>query len=209
MSKRGKFIVLEGGEGSGKTTCLNYLKEHLSGESIVYTREPGGTPVGQKLRAVLLEKGEGDLDPLAEMLLFVADRAEHVKSVIKPALTSGRHVICDRFAASTYAYQIVANERPEWEELFRHLHQAIFAEAEPDLYLVFDLDPEIGLARVGERRGESTRFDEKKIDYHKRVRQGLLQFTREAKGNQVIDASQPAKVVREIALEAIRRIIES
>ncbi|MEK7585450.1 MAG: dTMP kinase [Patescibacteria group bacterium] len=208
MPKRGKFIVLEGGEGSGKTTCLNYLKEHLAGELAIYTREPGGTPLGQKLRVVLLEKGEGDLDPLAEMLLFVAGRAEHVKQVIAPALAAGQHVICDRFAASTYAYQIVANKRPEWEELFNDLHHAILKEAEPDLYLVFDLDPKIGLARVGERRGESTRFDDKELPYHERVRQGLLTFARRAKGHQIIEANQPAAIVRAVALKAIQEIIK-
>ena len=194
MEKKGKFIVLEGGEGSGKSTCIEMLKERLvpilgGPDACIFTREPGGTPAGEIVRRVLMSKDFElqSIRPLTELMLFCAARAEHVETVIKPALHHGVHVICDRFDASTIAYQIDASGRNELQEIFQILnalalgHRKIFHQwmggPHPDRYIILDVDPLIGLERTREEKGkDSTRFDDKEIDFHVRVRESFLRF---------------------------------
>jgi len=182
--QRGKFIAIEGGEGSGKTTCLEYLREVLGTEKVVFTREPGGTIVAEKIRELIFSKEPNEaMEVETELLLFFAARIQHVKKFISPVLESGKHVISDRFSISTYAYQVIARERPDLEESFALLDT--FARGgiikgkkwinaiEPDLYILLDVSPAVGLERARTRGGEVTRFDEETLDFHKRVAEGL------------------------------------
>lgn len=180
--KKGKFIVLEGGEGAGKGSCIEDLfKERLKDRNdILFTREPGGTPVAEEIRDLLLRKNvenrKGEkIDALTELFLFCAARAQHIISAIKPILESGKHVICDRFDLSTIAYQIFGRERHDLGETFKQLNSIAKAGIEPDLLIYLDVDPKIGLARKSASKdGICTRFDEEKLEFHYRVRQGYL-----------------------------------
>ena len=123
--KRGKFIVLEGGDGTGKSACKAYLQEKLAGRKIIFTHEPGGTEIGQEIREVLLKPRSGPFDPLTELLLFTASRAQHLSQLIGPALARGQSVVCDRFAAASFAYQICAGNRRGLESFFRLIHEPV------------------------------------------------------------------------------------
>ncbi|GMQ95015.1 MAG: dTMP kinase [Patescibacteria group bacterium] len=181
---RGKFIAIEGGEGSGKTKNIEYLKKALGGEGIVFTREPGGTLVAEKIRELLFSKDPNEeMEVETELLLFFAARIQHIKKLIIPALESGKHVICDRFNFSTYAYQVVARGRRDLEDTFHVLdafarggiikNRKWIHTIEPNLYIFLDVSPRVGLARVASRGEETTRFDEESLDFHKRVAEGL------------------------------------
>lgn len=215
MNKKGKFIVFEGGEGSGKTSALDYLKEELSGHRIIFTREPGGTPTAEQIRNLVLSRKVQLNDPLderAELGLFGAARIQHIERVIKPALKQGMHVICDRFSASTYAYQVFAAQRSDLEGIFAILDE-IFRGAriqkgklegalEPDLYILMDVDPEVGLARSA-KRGDTNKFEDKLIEFHEQVRNGFFSYL-SAKSHKVINnTSRDHKEV----LEEVYRIV--
>jgi len=193
MEKKGKFIVLEGGEGSGKSTCIEVLKERLlmiyGPDAFLFTREPGGTAVGENIRRMLMSKDPGlqCMQPLTELMLFCAARAEHVQTVIKPALHRGIHVVCDRFDASTIAYQIDALERNDLRSDFQTLNALAIGDRKvfhqwmggphPDMYIILDVDPLIGLHRTAGAKGkDTTRFDDKEIAFHVRVRKSFLHF---------------------------------
>jgi dTMP kinase len=202
--KRGKFIVIEGVDGAGKSTCLDYLKDKLSREPIVWTREPGGTPIGMNIRELLLHRESVKLDPLAELLLFVADRAQHLTEVVRPNLLTGHHVISDRFAASSYAYQLVANRRLEWQDIFSRLHNLL--NLKPDFYLILDLDPRLSIERIKGRSATATRFDQKALAYHQAVRRGFKQFVKRLP-HHIIDASQTIEKVQAEALTAVAQAL--
>jgi dTMP kinase len=216
-TKRGKFIVLEGGEGSGKTTCLDYLKEALGNENVIFTREPGGTIVSEKIRELIFSKDPNEeMEVETELLLFFAARIQHIKKLIIPALEAGKHVISDRFDLSTYAYQVIARKRLELEESFKLLN--IFARGgvvddgrwvgaiEPDLYILLNVDPEIGLERAVSRRGEITRFDEENLIFHQRVATGLIRATYDKSKAVTVDASNEPDEVRKEVLVHIKNI---
>ena len=158
------------------------------------TREPGGTAIGQAIRAILLAPQSRGLDPRAELLLYMADRAQHIAQVIRPALEAGKAVICDRYADATLAYQGYA--RGLDLDLIRCLHDVALGGLIPDLTLLLDLPPSIGLARAwsqidgGQRDRQETRFEEERIDFHRKVRAGYLELARQAPERfRVIDAS--------------------
>jgi dTMP kinase len=200
---RGKFIAFCGGEGAGKTTQIKHLAQHLAdrGEKIVLTREPGGTPAGQQLRKLLLTAGADPWTPMAETLLMIADRAQHVETVILPALEAGTHVISDRFVLSTLSYQGAG--RGISPALIKELHRKSCADLWPDLTVVFDIDPKVGLARSKRRLSESdsdeSRFEDLDLAFHRRVRGGFIAEAK-ASGRKhvVIGATRP---VSEIAAE--------
>src|SRR5574341_16394 len=185
----GLFITFEGGEGSGKTTQLKALLAHLraEGRDAVETRDPGGTPIGKQIRSLLLNPANGGMEAVAELLLYEASRAQLVREVIRPALAAGRIVLCDRFADSTVAYQGLGRG------LDLGLIQALNAMAtdglRPDLTLLLDLDPEAGLARVGQRvnppADRHDRIEGEVLGFHQRVRAGYL----------AIAAAEPDRVV--------------
>lgn len=200
--KRGKFIVLEGGDGTGKSACRRYLEEKLVGTDVVFTQEPGGTEIGQEIREVLLKPRLGHFDPYAELFLFAASRAQHLTERIGPALSAGRHVVCDRFAASSFAYQIGGNNRPDLAPVFQKIHEAILAEIKPDLYVLLDLEPAIAEGRMTSR-GDKNRLDAKERAYHARVRAGFLEHVK-SWPHIVVDASAPLATVREKVWEAVQ-----
>lgn len=166
--RKGIFITFEGGEGSGKTTHAKKLADHLlkTGHDVLLTREPGATELGKRIRDILLCE-DSRLEMVSELMLFAADRMEHVKKVICPALAGGSVVICDRFIDSTSAYQIGGRGLPE--DLVRYINMVSSDGLMPDLTLLFDLPPDIGLLRASGRK-EKDRFEREDLPFHNRVR---------------------------------------
>lgn len=177
LSSRAPFITFEGGEGAGKTTQTRLLADRLASADIpcLVTREPGGAPFAEEIRALLLR---ADLPPrgaMAEALLFLAARADHVAEMILPALDTGKWVISDRFADSTFAYQGAAGGVPH--ATLAELHRLVLGDFRPDLTIILDLPPDIGLARVSARHksGRSNdHFESRALAYHEALRQGFL-----------------------------------
>jgi len=179
------FVTLEGPEGAGKSTVAQRLAMALEGrgQAVLLTREPGGTPVGQRLRTVLLDSSK--LTQKCELFLFLADRAEHVETVIRPALADGKVVLCDRFTDSTVVYQGYA--RGLELEYLRSLNDFATGDLRPDITLLLDLEPEAGIARLE----SMDRLDAEPLEFHRKVRQGFLaEAAREEARWAVIDASQ-------------------
>jgi len=212
------FISFEGIEGSGKTTHVKHTVRFLQdkGHDCVITREPGGTRIGEKIRAILLDPLSKDMDPLTELLLYTADRAQHIKEYILPLLSDGKMVLCDRYYDATMAYQGFA--RGLNISLIEKMHKLLFDNLKPHITLLLDLPPEIGLERAwkqinnGNRISEETRFEEEKLSFHRRVREGYLELSRlEPERFRIIDASKDEHGVREeifniLASEIERRI---
>lgn len=171
---RGLFITFEGGEGSGKSTQVARLAERLrhGGIETVVTREPGGTPLGESVRALVLDSSP---EPVTELLLFAAARAEHVGKLIRPALEHGTWVVCDRFIDSTRVYQGLLGGVPR--DLIGAIESHSVAPTVPDLTFVMDLPAEVGLKRA-EARGALSRFDAQSTDYHRRLREGFREIAR-------------------------------
>ena len=197
--RHSRFIAFEGPEGGGKTTQLHAAAAALSahGVAVTATREPGGTAVGERLRAILLCDENGVMLPQTEVLILFAARAQHTREVLDPALARGEVVLCDRYAGATYAYQGYGRGLP-LDEL-RRLQAFAAGATAPALTLLFDLPPELGLAR---RRaaGGINRFDDAGLAFHQRVREGYLELARaEPGGWAVLDAARPlAEVTREV-----------
>jgi len=198
------FITLEGIEGSGKTTQIGHIFEFLKskGYECVLTREPGGTKIGKKIRAILLDPENKDMDPLAELLLYTADRAQHIKELITPSLSAGKTVLCDRYFDATVVYQGFA--RGLDIALINSLHKLALNDLKPDITLLLDLPPEIGLSRAwkqinnGTRTSDETRFEKEKLSFHKKVRAGYLELARLEPGRfQIIDASKNENQVKQ------------
>lgn len=187
---RGLFITVEGVEGVGKSTNMTFLETRLraSGVDLVVTREPGGTPLGEALREVLLTPREESVAPLAELLTIFAARAQHLEAVILPALDAGRWVLCDRFTDATYAYQ--SGGRGLDAGLVRILEDLVQGELRPDYTLLLDAPPEIGLARVEQRgEGDTDRFEREALAFFQRVRETYLRLARESSGRyHIVDA---------------------
>ena len=192
----GRFITLEGGEGVGKSTNLAFVAGLLqaAGLAVERTREPGGTPLAERIRAVIVAPSGEPMPPLAELLLIFAARTLHIENCIRPALQAGRWVLCDRFTDASYAYQGAG--RGLGEAPVRWLEDAVQQGLRPDLTLLVDADPAIGLARAG-ARGAADRFEQGRIEFFGRVRAGYLARARaEPARFRIIDASQPIEGVR-------------
>lgn len=187
---RGCFITLEGIEGAGKTTQLAVVRERLerAGCEVVVTREPGGTPLGERIRELVLAPREQAMPPIAELLLMFAARAVHVAGLIEPALARGAWVLCDRFTDATVAYQ--GGGRGLSAELIGTLAEQVHGGLRPDLTLLLDLAPVVGLARAG-RRGTADRFEAETVTFFERVRGAYLAIARESPARvAVIDAGR-------------------
>jgi len=172
-----------------------------NGQDCVITREPGGTRIGEKIRAILLDPASKDMDPLTELLLYTADRAQHIKEFVSPFLSAGKTVLCDRFYDATVVYQGFA--RGLDIGLIDKLHKLLFENLKPDLTFLLDLPPEKGLSRAwkqienGDRENVETRFEEEKLSFHNKVRSGYLELARlEPERFRVIDASMDENQVR-------------
>ena len=196
------FIVFEGGEGAGKTTAMAAVAVQLGDKALV-TREPGGTPEGLALRALLLAGDAPDWDPTAELLLMVAARVQHVTRVIKPALAAGRVVLCDRFVGSTLAYQGAG--RGLDDGFISELHRCAVGLL-PDLTVLLDVDPRLGLLRSGRRLAASGqdegRFEGLDLAFHDRVRASFLSQAADSR-SVIIDAAGPERAVTQAVMDAV------
>ncbi len=186
----GRFITVEGGEGAGKSSNLSFIQGVLeaAGKTVLFTREPGGTPLGEDIRELLLGHQHTGMADDTELLLMFAARAEHIHQKILPALSEGTWVLCDRFTDASYAYQGAG--RGLGRERIAALEAFVQGDLRPDLTLLLDLPVEIGLARAG-ARSEPDRFEREQNRFFEAVRQGYLEIaTREPERVRVIDASQ-------------------
>jgi dTMP kinase len=202
-TKSGRFITLEGGEGTGKSTLTRGLAEALRarGREVVVTREPGGAPGADAIRKLLVEGDANRWSAMEEALLFAAARLNHLTHTIRPALARGAWVICDRYYDSTRAYQVAAGGLDS--DVLSALNALIGAQR-PDLTLVLDLDPSAGLQRSQGRHAGEDRFEKKDADFHARVRAEFLAIAqREPKRCVLIDAGQSAETVLNKALAEI------
>jgi dTMP kinase len=212
--KRGKFIVIEGGDGSGKGTMVEFLKDKLSKRNdIIFTREPGGTEFGEAVRKIFLsQEMKGKISVLAELLTFCMLRANICDLLIRPAIKSGKNVISDRFDASTIAYQIYGRKHRKFEDVFRKINsiakgQGITKKMEPDLVIYLDVKPETGILRAKKRKGKNTRFDEEEINFHKKVRQGYLAQLKIQKNWVKVDANQNVEKVKEEVWKLVQKYL--
>lgn len=203
-ARRSLFISFEGGEGAGKTSLINAVEKHLlaRGISLVRTREPGGTSLGDQVRAWLLNPSHA-VAPKAELALFLASRAQQLFEVIAPALAAGKVVLCDRFNDSTIAYQGVARGLGGKE--VAQMCQFICDQRQPDLTLYLDIDPEQGLARAAKTRAQD-RIEQETLAFHRKIRKAYRDLARSAKRRiRMLDASLPQEEVFAQAMRAIER----
>ncbi|SEQ65460.1 dTMP kinase [Solimonas aquatica] len=177
-SARGRLITLEGGEGAGKSTQARFVRDWLTdrGREVLLTREPGGSPLAEAIRGVVLGDWAEGVTPECEITLMFAARAAHWHATILPALQAGRDVVCDRFIDSSYAYQVWGKQVSL--DAFNALQQLVLGEQRPDLTLLLDLDAELGLARARDR-GDENRFEAESQQFRQRVREGFLTRARE------------------------------
>ena len=202
--KKGLFITLEGADGCGKTTQLNLLKEYLTsrGYEIVVTREPGGKGLGEKLREILLNY-DGEVSDRCEAFLYLADRAQNIDTIIKPAINSGKIVLCDRHTDSSVAYQGYGREQNI--DNINMLNELAVNGVHPDLTIVFDIDTETSMARVG---AEKDRLESAGIEFHKRVRNGYLEIAKKNPQRiKVVDASQTIEDVQRDVINIIEEVL--
>jgi dTMP kinase len=188
--QRGKFLTIEGTEGVGKSTNLAFVADWLRarGIEVIVTREPGGTPLAEEIRSLLLSKREESVDETAELMLVFAARAQHLAQVIKPALARGAWVLSDRFTDATYAYQ--GGGRGLSKSTIEQLEQLVQGDLRPDLTLILDIDVELGLHRA-RQRGELDRFESETIEFFERVRTAYRQRAEAASERYaVVDAGQ-------------------
>ncbi len=192
----GKFITVEGIEGVGKTTNIGYVQRQLeaAGHRVVLTREPGGTPLAEAIRGLLLNPAHHGMDPLCELQLMFAARAEHLARVIHPAISAGDWVLCDRFTDATYAYQ--GGGRAIDTAIIARLEQLVQGEFRPDVTLLLDVPVEVGLARASDR-SDPDRFEQEQVEFFERVRQTYLErAAAEPARFRAIDAALPLEQVQ-------------
>ncbi len=203
---RGKLITLEGIDGCGKSSQLRLLSDYLNERKIpfVATREPGGTLLGRTVRSAILDSEPGTVEPLAELLLYAADRAQHVRRVVLPALESGRLVLSDRFFDATTAFQGYGRQFDL--ALIHHLNELATGGLRPDLTLLFDLEVKTALERVSMRSGEvhPDRLDQEPVDFHERVRRGYLEIAGlEPDRIRMIPANRSQASIHEQVIDAV------
>ncbi len=203
------FITFEGVEGSGKTTQTTLLKDFLvqRGYKVTVTREPGWGAVGKLIRRMLLEERDLELDPLAELCLFCADRAQHVRDFIKPSLEQGEIVICDRFNDSTLVYQGYGRKLDL--DLVKKLSKSSALGLEPELTILLNLPVRMGLSRL-KKRAEKTKMDEEPVEFHERIRQAYLLIAQKEPVrikvvNAAVNVNEIQEEIRNIVLKSLLR----
>jgi dTMP kinase len=203
----GKFITVEGGEGVGKSTNIDFICELVRhhGHEVVETREPGGTPMAERIRDMLLEHGDEPLPDDAELLLFFAARSLHLHNLIRPALEAGTWVVCDRFTDTTRAYQ--GSGRGADSARIESLAEWVHGDVQPALTVLLDAPPAVGMKRAV-ARGKADRLETEQAAFHLRVREGYLrQAAAEPERFAVIDASQPLDRVQADIERAVKRVL--
>jgi dTMP kinase len=205
---QGKFITLEGGEGAGKSSNIPFIEAYLRerGIKLLMTREPGGTPLSERIREILLDKQEQHMTSDTELLLMFAARAQHLEQVIQPALANGQWVVCDRFTDATYAYQ--GGGRGIAYERIADLEQWVQGEFRPDKTLIFDLPVAAGLARAGQRSSPD-RFEQEDLTFFERVREAYLQRANAAPQRYaIIDAAPDLHSVQQQIAAVLDTLLE-
>jgi dTMP kinase len=208
---KGTFITFEGGEGAGKSTLAKNVFEKLKseGKDVIFTREPGGTKFGEEIRALLLSKNGFKIGPRAELFLFLAARAQHVEEVLHPALEAGKIVICDRFTDSTIAYQGIG--RGLGVGYVSNCAMLATMEVSPDATFIVDIDPVIGLARVGKRTSGAAvdRIEDEGLQFHNTIRQAFRKLA-EASPNRItlLDGTLSESKLLELVMERIKGLLK-
>jgi len=216
--KHGKFITIDGGEGSGKSSIVEFLKDELPRDQVMFTREPGGTEIAEAIRSLVLSKDfDEDINVVTELFLMCAARSQHVKNKILPALESGKDVISDRFSLSTYAYQLYGEKRldlfsqvTQMDAMARgavHNGQALIGGLKTDLQIILNVDVKVGLARMKSRKGKTNRFDVKNIAFHDRVREGFLGAVSSHNSAVLVNANNAQEVVQKEVLRLVNNKI--
>lgn len=206
--KRGLFITFEGIDGAGKTTQIKLLQEYLISKKqpVRLSREPGGTRIGDKIRALILDKSNTDMCPMTELLLYYASRAQHIERVIAPALAQGECVICDRFYDSSYAYQQLG--RGIDKKALDALTSMVAENYRPDITFLLDISPEVSAQRLHTRGNELDRLEEENQKFKEKVRQGFLaQAALEPDRVKLLDATLPAADIFAQIKEYINKLI--
>ena len=210
--RKGLFLVMEGGEGVGKTTNMAFIKNYLTQQSIAfsYSREPGGTLLAERIRGLLLERpseaSDENMSDMTEVLLTFAARAQHLQEKILPTLANGEWLVCDRFTDATYAYQGAGRQLDK--SLIAQLEQMVQGDLRPDYTIILDAPVEVGHARASVR-AELDRIESEAIDFHRRVRQGYLERAKAMPDKYaVIDASQNLTAVQQDIQVALDRLIK-
>ena len=204
----GLFITLEGGEGAGKSTQIQMLKTALEmmGREVLLTREPGGSKGGELIRPLLVS-GEADWDAISETLLFSAARRDHLTHKVWPALKENKIVLCDRFSDSTLAYQGYGRgNNPEIQEIVKKLYKIVAGDFEPDLTIILDIDPKIGLKRSCDRAGNTEkRFENMDFSFHENLRQGFLKIAKDNPDRcRIVNADQTPEAVHKEIMNVIK-----
>ncbi len=208
----GLFVTFEGVEGCGKTTQAELLKQSLEreGHRVIFTREPGGTVVGERIRDVLLDCRLSGMEPMAELFLYLASRAQHVRELIRPALTGGAIVVCDRFADASLAYQGAGRQIGELK--VQRLNELATFGLVPDYTVLLDVPAEVGLERTLKRVGGEARKDrieKEKLDFHARVRTGYLLLAQKEPGRiAVLDGTRDREELAREILSRVKRVLE-
>jgi len=201
---KGLFIVFEGGDGSGKSTQMALIADFLAarGFDIVRTREPGGTEIGEKIRKILLDPANGEMQDVAEMLLYAAARAQLTRELVLPALEAGKVVLCDRWVLSSLVYQ---GEVRGLGGAVAEVNEFATGGLEPDLLILLDIDPEVGLARAG--RDGVDRLESEGVAWHRRVREAYLEHAKNMKNAVVVDASGRAEQIHEVIIAEVEKVL--
>ena len=204
--REGYFISFEGGDGSGKSTQIQILREFLEerGYDVILTREPGGTPISEKIRSIILDKANSEMDDMTEALLYAAARAQLVSQIIRPALEEGKVVICDRFVDSSMAYQAYARGLGD---SVKTINAFAVGDCMPDLTILLKVNPQVGSSRIGNR--ERDRIELASSDFHKKVYEGYLQLEKLYPERIVgIDAANTIENISGIISERIAGLLE-
>ncbi|OGC84417.1 dTMP kinase [Candidatus Adlerbacteria bacterium RIFCSPHIGHO2_12_FULL_53_18] len=204
---KGKYIVIEGGEGAGKDTHIDRLRAEFGDQNFVYTREPGGTELGKTLRNMLLHNSHGDIKLPTELLLFLADRAQHVEELIKPSLTAGKNVISNRSWISFLAYQIHGRAQFDWEPIVVEVLKKVFDGCPTDLVIILDVPYEVGHGRMVKMGKLFDTMESMPRESHERIRQAFLKLAKDLPQSRVIDASRSVDEVWRDVKTAVQSVI--
>lgn len=208
QTKEGLFIVFEGVEGAGKSSQIKLLSQYLddAGYSVVVTKEPGGTPIGEAIREILLNPDFSQMGPETETLLYSASRAQHVTQVILPALEEGKIVLCDRYVASSYAYQSFGRGLPLAK--IKELNEWATGGLKPDLTIIFSVPIKEGLGRATKHYAD--RIEQEGIDFHSKVQEGYLELTRKNPGQyKVIEGAGSKEAIHQEVLKVVKDLLKA